>query len=91
MSTKRVPDAPWVVGITLDRGWPCYRLRDMDDPRGQMQAVRLLIEAAPKMEGALRELCDCWATKTLRDKELRAKALRSARAILAEIDGKTIE
>ncbi len=46
---------PWTVGITFDRGWPTYRLRDMvhkaetEGFSAEMQANARLIAAAPKL------------------------------------------
>ena len=58
---------PWVVGITFDRGWPTYRLRDMihkaetEGFSAEMQANARLIAAAPRLleraQMAMNELC----------------------------------
>ncbi len=53
MYTKR----EWVIGVTIDeRGWPNYRLRDMQDPHDpqEYRANAHLIAAAPDMYEALK-------------------------------------
>jgi len=56
--SKHTPE-PWIVGLFYDGfGWPCFRLRDVNDPgdeRGEILADVRLIQAAPELYQLLKQ------------------------------------
>lgn len=53
---------PWIVGITVDQGWPVFRLRDLGDPDAngtEVLANRRLIATAPELLEACKATGAC--------------------------------